>query len=65
MVQDFLECLELPGLHFSGLKPFEDILEASVLIYCQNLNTDDYKRAGLNWVCTVSLLSEEDQGEEQ
>lgn len=52
MVQDCLECLELPGVHFSGPKPFEDILEASVLIYCQKLNTDDYKRAGLNWALT-------------
>lgn len=48
MVQDCLECLELPGVHFSSPKLFEDTLEASVLNYCQYFNTDDYKRAGLD-----------------
>ncbi len=31
MVQDRLECLELPGAHFSGPALFEDILEALFL----------------------------------
>ncbi len=62
MVRDCLECLELPGVRFSGPKLFEDILEASVLDYCQYFSTDDYKRAGLNRALTMSLLSEDDQG---
>lgn len=61
MVQDCLECLELPGVHFSSPKLFEDTLEASVLNYCQYFNTDDYKRAGLDLALMVSQLSEEVQ----
>lgn len=30
MVQDSLRCQELPGVHFSDPKPFEDMKEASV-----------------------------------
>lgn len=30
MVQDCLECLELPVVHFSGPKPFEDIFEGFI-----------------------------------
>lgn len=50
MAQDCRECLELPGVKFSGPKPFEDILKTSFLNLCQGFNTDDYKRAGLTWI---------------
>lgn len=65
MVQDSPECLEQPGVNFSGPEPFEETLEASVLNYRQHFNTADYKRGGLNWALTVFLLSEAVQGEEQ
>lgn len=65
MVQDWLWCLELPGVHFSSPKLFEDTLEASDPSSCQYFNTDDYKRAGLNLALTVSPLREEVQREQE
>ncbi len=65
IVQDRLECLELPGALFSGPNPFEDISEALFLNSCQYFDKDDQGRAGLNQALTVCLLSEEDQGEDQ
>lgn len=49
MVQDCRECLDLPGVHFPGLKPLEDILKASFPSRRQCSSTDDNKGRGLTW----------------